>query len=41
MYVPKVMLNFVYDDMEQLAVSDDFLWIMYANAETFRTAFIC
>ena len=30
------MLNFLYDDVEQLAVSHDLLWVLYANAKTFR-----
>ena len=36
MYAPKVMLKFLYKDMEQLAVPHDLLWFVYAKAKTFR-----
>ena len=34
--MPNVTLNFFYEDMEQLAVPHDLLWVVYAKAKTFR-----
>ena len=31
------MLKLLYDDMEQLAVCRELLWVLYANANKFRT----